>query len=229
MLAEGIRKTSFETLSLNTERTKLAQEARDVLGYKRLALATCTPGALLYQMRELDINPLDTNDVEAYKTSKEKVGMWSNRKKMWAWWWVFLITTPLCIAAIRTLLRRSDSPMHVIEICAFGLTIFVTFFYACCNVEHNRTGKRRITKWYTINIKDYNGFIPEHVISKAVQIGRALPSARFEVDYLGTTTEEKEKPQPDPDPFLKVTLSTTGECYYLDVWQEREFELYDKQ
>jgi hypothetical protein len=226
MLAKEIRKASFDTLSLNEPRAKLAQEARDILGYKRLALAICTPGALLFQMRELNINPLDTNDVEAYKKSKEHAGMWSNRVRMWAWFTAFLVFTPFCAGAIGKLLMMSPTLPHVAEVVACILVICVTFIRACCNIENNRTGRRKVTSWYSMPIKEYNGFMPEHTIDKAVQIGKALPAAKFEVDYLGTIMEKGEKPLPDPDPFLRVSLSSTGECYYLDVWQEREFELY---
>jgi hypothetical protein len=58
-----------------SERAQLAQDAKAVLGYEKLARLV-GPDSLLETLRKLDIAPLVTSGVERYKGSKEKKGMW---------------------------------------------------------------------------------------------------------------------------------------------------------
>lgn len=66
--------------------------------------------------------------------------------------------------------------------------------------------------WPVRNIADYNGAIPARVVELAKSVRRFCPEATAYVHYL----------EGHPDPFLMVGLG--DEVYYLDVWDERDFQ-----
>lgn len=66
--------------------------------------------------------------------------------------------------------------------------------------------------WEKVWIEGYSAPIPEFVLAKAVEIKKAEPNARFQVEYMQTVT----------DPFLIVCMN--HESYYLEVWDEPKFE-----
>jgi hypothetical protein len=66
--------------------------------------------------------------------------------------------------------------------------------------------------WKWTAIDKYTLPIPEFVLNKAIQIKKRLPDASLEIVHQG----------PAMDPFLWVGLN--GEGYYVEVWDEPEFE-----
>jgi hypothetical protein len=68
--------------------------------------------------------------------------------------------------------------------------------------------------WRCTKLAKYRGAIPEFALSRAVEIKERLPKARFYVEEL---TVDKRY-----DPFLIVACGR--ERFYIDVWDEPEFE-----
>lgn len=68
--------------------------------------------------------------------------------------------------------------------------------------------------WHTVPLKDYQGEVPEYVLSRALEIKEGMPNAEFEVEELRV---EKRY-----DPFLVVCCGR--ERFYIDVWDEQPFE-----
>src|SRR5882724_5114912 len=66
---------------LHKQRIFVATESQRLLGYNRLALALATPGALLYALRELKIEPLDRQKTKNYMNSKVRTGMFFGMKR----------------------------------------------------------------------------------------------------------------------------------------------------
>ena len=63
-------------------------------------------------------------------------------------------------------------------------------------------------------ISDYTRQIPEHILSRAIEIKRELPDAEFHVLSI----------ERDPDPFLIVELGDFREWFFVGVWAEPRFE-----
>lgn len=70
------------------------------------------------------------------------------------------------------------------------------------------------------SVPQYTRYVPFHVLNKALQVKAALPNVGIGVEEL--TFKAEDIPKPEPDPFLFVELN--GEMYYIEAWDEREFE-----
>jgi hypothetical protein len=68
--------------------------------------------------------------------------------------------------------------------------------------------------WRVVPLKNYEGDVPEFVLSRALEIKERMPSAEFEVEELRV---EKRY-----DPLLVVSCGR--ERFYIDVWDERDLE-----
>jgi hypothetical protein len=68
--------------------------------------------------------------------------------------------------------------------------------------------------WKVVPLKDYDGDVPEFVLSHALEIKERTPNVEFEVEELRV---EKRY-----DPFL--VASCGRERFYIDVWDEQAFE-----
>lgn len=79
-------------------------------------------------------------------------------------------------------------------------------------VDKYKASKMQLGRWLSHEISDVELPVPEHVLSKAVQIKKEMPAVKFYVESL----------QLDPDPFLYAEYN--GERYYIEVWDEPEFE-----
>lgn len=75
-------------------------------------------------------------------------------------------------------------------------------------------GTRVQTRWNTVSLKNYEGEVPEFALSRAMEIKERMPTAEFEIEELRV---EKRY-----DPFLVASYGR--ERFYIDVWDEREFE-----
>jgi hypothetical protein len=72
--------------------------------------------------------------------------------------------------------------------------------------------------WNLRPLAGYDQPVPEFVLEKALEVKRAFPNVTLEVDTLMLRTY-KEVPV---DPFLVVSYGR--ERYYIEVWDEPEFE-----
>ncbi len=68
--------------------------------------------------------------------------------------------------------------------------------------------------WRRVELSRYGGDIPAFAISRAVEIKQRLPQALFYVEELIVDKQY--------DPFLLVQCGR--ERFYVDVWDERDFE-----
>jgi hypothetical protein len=209
-----------------SERAKLALEAKQLLGYNRMANALVLPDKLAFKLRELNISPLETSKVEAYKRSKEKVTMWSSRKQ--AWYAAFASGAMVALTVrLAVLLNAGVTAKNGWELMgAMGCGSVAIILCVASLVAFNQRGEgiRYIWGWKEYSIQEFSelGNIPEHALDKAIAIKRELPAVLLRVDCLGVRTEERENPRPAPDPFLKVSLG--DEHFYIDVWDEKEYE-----
>lgn len=76
------------------------------------------------------------------------------------------------------------------------------------------TGSYARAQWRSVPLRRYDGEVPAFALSHALEIKERVPNAEFEVEELRV---EKRY-----DPFLLVSLGR--ERFYIDVWDEAEFE-----
>ncbi len=221
-----IRRMKFTQVdeSLVDERVQLASQAQSVLGYHKLARALTVPGALLFTLRKLQIEPLVQSSVEAYKLKKARPGMWSGHKRGT----VYLTISLLAGFVVAPLLNR-DLDWGSPHLGCFGVAgamllaagMFITCL--CKFFDSSERGSRSIREWKQLTLSRYEsqgGTIPEYVLSKAIQIKQTIPEVELTVDHLFDRTETISRPTRDP--FLVATLGT--ESLYIDVWDEKEYE-----
>jgi hypothetical protein len=197
------------------ERQQLAKQAQSLLGYKRLAMAITIPGTLLGALRELGIEPLVNSSVEAYKARKARPGMWSGTRNTW----LRLAGATVFAFGITMILKLNPTPSPAaiagVTMCVIGAIICL----GCTLVLFDEQGTRTVRKWAQCNLSAYQGNVPEFVLAKAIAIKETRPGVNFSVDQL---FEEREVIERDPDPFLIAQLG--DEHYYIDVWDEKEYE-----
>jgi hypothetical protein len=209
--------------SLASERVQLAKDAEEQFGYKKLAMAIAAPGALLFSLRELSIEPLQTHKVFAYMRRKVKTGVYSGTKMGIA----FLLGIPFSVAAIATIANSMQGKvwpgwMYGLLAISIGASVASVIGSLWCGIEGKwHAGHRRVIYWDKVAIADYQGNIPEFALSKALEIKREVPDAEFGIYRLVSRTEET-KPIPLRDPFLFVRKG--NEMYYIEVWDEQEYE-----
>lgn len=221
-MTETIPRMKFTQVdeSLVDDREQLAREARSVLGYGKLALAIATPGALLFALRKLDIDPLVKRSVDAYKAKKTKPGMWSGHKI--AYLWMAAAATVFAVSRYYGSISDWDHTIFA----NFAVIIAAISGLICAIVglifrlDKSERGSRITRKWGRVAIGEYDGTVPEFALRKAVQIKTEVPSANLYIDQL--YQEHERHVVVDPDPFLVVTLK--DETYYIDVWDEKEYE-----
>jgi len=68
--------------------------------------------------------------------------------------------------------------------------------------------------WAVVPLENYEGEVPAFALSHALEVKERIPTAHFEVEELRV---EKRY-----DPFLVVCCDK--ERFYIDVWEEEEFE-----
>lgn len=79
--------------------------------------------------------------------------------------------------------------------------------------------------WHITDISTFAGDIPEAVLSKAVEIKKEVPGAKFEIEHLVEVVSEKREKKRErrlPDPFLVAVMGK--ERIYIEVWDEPDFE-----
>jgi hypothetical protein len=76
-------------------------------------------------------------------------------------------------------------------------------------------------EWYHTAVEDYSQLIPDFALAHAVALKQVLPDARFGVNWL--RQEDVYHPRlAIVDPFLTMVVGEN--CYYVDVWDEKDFE-----
>ena len=228
MLASRIERMEFSKVKslVTLEREELANKAKRLLGYSKLADVIIAPGSLFNTLRNLEITALDYTSVKMYKKSKERTGMYSGTKRMLVWLatWLFLVLI-VGPEAARYANWGVVSPGGVIAVGSwmvgwFGLLCWISLSTFAKPNSSWGEGNRKVIGWNAESVSNYHGSIPEHVLRKAIQIQEQLPVVTFNVEYLTETTQHYRKPLPDP--FLKVSLGS--ESYYIEVWDEKEYE-----
>lgn len=207
--------------ALTKGRQELAEQARTVLGYTHLADAITIPSGLMFTLRELNIEPLVTRRVVEYKAKKARPGMWSGHKCAFLWGAVSLTLAFGLAPWLNSGLKWNEfslTALGVVAACVFSVIAMVTSMnYAA---REDLRGTRTTRSWGRTSLAGYNRTVPEFALSKALQIKTAIPAVEIVVDYLQESTERIERRMPDP--FLLVTLGR--ETYYIDVWDERDYE-----
>ena len=208
-------------------RTELAKQANSLLGYKRLASVAIEKNTLANALIKLDIAPLNRVSVEQYKAKKAKPGMWSDVR-------IGLCVAPVALGLLGacgflTYLCNSPSPKSPGWNALYMLGAFATAGLAVASIvvavaylfDGNHDGAHRATReWQTTLLSGYDGAVPEFVLSKAVEIKQECPQVSFSVEQLYETEQRIERR--DPDPFLVAHLGK--ESFYIDVWDEKEYE-----
>lgn len=223
----GIPRMEFSLIdaAMASERVSLAKEAAEVLGYERMQRSIGVPGSLIQTLRELDIHPLLTSHVERYKRRKAKPGMWSNTKVS-----LCVFAVALGLGAIGLVLgshlswhsasfREFVSEAATVVLLAFALAMLWVSF----STWADDSGSTRTTReWRIHDLSQYSaiGAVPDYALNKAVAIVKANPKVQIWIEQLYEKTETT--PRRDPDPFIKAVLG--DECYYFDVWEDREYE-----
>lgn len=242
MNATEIKRVPFAAFDddLMQSRAKLALEAKEKLGYSKMAQSVITPSSLLAALRKLDIEPLSNIDVENYKHSKEKVFV---RRSSWILLAHWLTVVPLLSVygpscAIYSLFNDfghyNIAPLWSVMSAVFGCIFAAGIIAWSCSItfgdERYKT-PRKLRLWWTYNLQGYPAAIPEFVLDKAVRIKEECPEAKFYIEHLVTTIdvkdaeeikERKDRVMRQQDPFLVV--QTADERYYIEVWDEKEYE-----
>jgi xanthosine utilization system XapX-like protein len=189
-------------------------------------------GPLAKAMAALDIAPLDTAQVDQYKKSKAR-----SRTTHWQGLTHAALTSGLALNVVFNCwhLANWDKPPISLGVALVGILIG-NFVISFVFQEEKALRQRTYTwVWHRYGLRNYEAernsqgsgymptytrYIPVHVLRKATQLAEACPKATFGVDELALTI--KKVPRPLPDPFLWVKLG--AEMYYIEVWDEREFE-----
>jgi len=195
-------------------KSRLFEESRQLLRYD--AEHVLTFGLLSQTLMKLGIEPLNRREVEAYK-AKLRGRSLSNH----AWIWI-LSSLWLVAASYLGWASHRAVPNSGWEITAAVLSILCVVGYLITigpyRADVDKTWKE--WNWHAEPLANYGYRVPEFALSKAVKIARELPDARFHVEAL--FEREGREVRRDPDPFLVVKHGR--ELFYIDVWDEREFE-----
>lgn len=206
--------------ALRDERTQLAKDAQEKLGYKKLAQAILCPGALLFKLRELEIEPLSPLAVENYKRKKAQSGMWSDTKRSCYQIALALVIAFVLLPLLNKFASWSNGPnLQVVGTVLFGIVGTIIGFVGSITLlfsDHSGAHRTR-REWKRTAIGEFPGNVPEFALRKAVQLKEHGASIR--IDYLEESTESI--PRRLPDPFLVAILG--DETYYIDVWDEKEY------
>lgn len=193
-------------VSLRSAQETLTQEAVTHLNY------TNPTARLLRALAELDIVPYRLDHVERYKRKHGKTSMYSYTKV--AWW--LLASTVVFTSTFMFSLTTKQPFLHHwgwMLIIPSGVSFVGMLLFAA---EPSR-GTRTVQQWKRCLLSSYPGYVPDHVLQKAVEIQKKVPDARIGVDYLTVNQEY------DYDPFLYVRMNNEPR-FYVEVWDERDFE-----
>lgn len=189
----------------------IAADSETTLGYVPSKVRVY--GILSQALKALEIRPLNRGDVETYKRSKAYRAPLTNKLKVLLSLFIFWATLP-------TVLALADVTTAWVWV-TVGITFCVNAFIFASWAEDSQS-TRVVRTWLSTEISRYTGEIPLHVLSKALQVKKAVPDATLWIEYLAQSKETYEAPRVLHDPFLRVERAK--ESYYIEVWDESEFE-----
>jgi hypothetical protein len=147
--------------------------------------------------------------------------MWFGHKRAAA---LFLLT--LFMAAVVAPYLNSTADWKNCSLGCFGtigacIVTAVLFVIAMINAcDSGMRGNRITRRWAMEPLASYAGNIPEFALAKAVAIKTECPTVSLFVERLHEDQEQIVRPTRDP--FLVASLG--DESYYIDVWDEKEYE-----
>lgn len=228
-MTETLRRMKFTEAdeALSDSRSQLALDAQKNLGYSKLAQAISAPDALLFGLRKLGIEPLVTSSVHAYMN--KKVGHPSMRSGRKTGLIGIIVCALFALLACPTFVMMANSGdnrvttwMNILGVtgCTLaGIAVLVFGGISITMIIENE-GTRTTRSWKSVPLDGYEGNVPEFVIYRALRIKEAMPNAELSIMQL--QYERDTFTRPDPDPFLAVYLK--HERYFVDVWDEKEYE-----
>jgi hypothetical protein len=175
--------------------TSLALRAEAVLGYSWLGKRLqMQPGPLAAALNKLGIEPFRDDDVRRYKTEKER--------QLDDQLWTDFAAAVLCAGPSPDADGGYPRPDIKERAARHGsLSVFLL-------------GSDAQAEWRRFPMRDYDGPVPEFARSRAFELETYLPGVTFEIEELRADKRY--------DPFLIAIYG--NERFYIDVWEEREFE-----
>lgn len=201
-----------DELLLNTQ---LYTKAKALLNYEASRIPVY--GQLTHALKELGIEPLNRRQVEEYKSKKTYRTMTNVQRVAIALLTYTALAMITCTFLSNTYLSANtqETWLWLTGIITSG-ALWIVFTIWQDGAER----KRIIVSWHRNTIGGFAGYIPEHILSKACEIREKVPGVSLLVDQQYTDNERWRKPAPDP--FLVAQLG--NEEFYIDVWDEPEFE-----
>jgi hypothetical protein len=218
---------------ITAERQRLASVAAERLGYRQLS-RRAIPLPLLTELRKLDITPFSTKSVDQYKAAKVKVHLRANYITA-LYWAAAVVVFGIAARLLWNLpFTRNVVTVSFVAFCILGVISAIGALIIARDSEMQVP--RHITHWKRVSLRDYQKDVPEMVLSRAIIVHEEIAGATFYVDYLFREVDENDaarvrykkreaaerRERYMADPFLVVELGS--ESYYLDVWDEHEYE-----
>lgn len=87
-----------------------------------------------------------------------------------------------------------------------------------------RKHPNRSYRWRMVNIREYAAEIPAFALERATRVARSMARRLPSVKHTFSVSElvHHTKRTPHPDPFMVLTVE--NQHFYLDVWDEPDFE-----
>jgi uncharacterized membrane protein YeaQ/YmgE (transglycosylase-associated protein family) len=181
-------------------------------------------GPLAKAFVKCDIAPLNTEQVEKYKASKES--------NLTIKTWPFYILTLLSVVGVYWgfayhYIRNTNNDSGMVAVIIVGAVGTIVALICGAIFSDEMPTYKRSRGWHRYNLDKYEDrtfhqyprYVPVHILNMAVQLKNELSGAKFYIDELTTLTVAQ---WPEPDPFILVQYGS--EKYYFGVWDEREFE-----
>ncbi len=192
----------------------LADEASAVLGYTTTLTRARRRAALQQTLEELDVRPFTHESVQRYKEAGVRQPHW-------------LLSALLNgVAAIGAIAAVAGIPMLIVAALtmnaslAFAVALAIVFGGIALFV-FSILGESLLTQriWLTYDLAYYTKPVPEFALQTAIDIKKKHPEVEFFVCSL-------EESQVVLDPFLVMRIpgDPTLREYYLEVWNEPEFQ-----
>ena len=225
-MAVALKRIDLEKGEDALSRANLLTEAVSVFGeydsYGNRKIGAPISTKLRLALAKLEIAPIDDRLVAKYKAQKSK------RQRLWKksevvlllMSAVFGVTSLTAFAAgIAWYLGKWQDPGGYNMFGIGILALLPTAFCGAIGLSHD--GARwREGRWQRTGIATQLHTVPDFAIARAIAVKKECPEAEMYIDYL--TVSEYETRRPDPDPFLVAKLG--NEEFYLDVWNEPQFE-----
>ncbi len=200
---------------------QLAKEADELLGYDRLLndMVGAQPDrhGVIQILAELGIRPFSESSVAEYKATKVQAieRMAGKIERLYA----FLLVLSIVVVAVGILVTAFYATLFITSWTGIGLVVGGGLFIRIVN-DYAGRAITRVGKWVGVSLRGYNRRVPEFALQTACLVQqRNITGARLEVEEFLIDSVPK-------DPFLVlVTKTKNGEYrYYLEVWDEAEYE-----